>query len=121
MTAVGHHRPARGIRLWFAVLGGIAAWLVHLGFVSAFVQYTCNVHGTVWVQHAVTAVTAVITLLAMALAFEYARAGTDALDADTHSAQLRFLGLFGLIVGAINLALILLEGSYVIFLTPCHR
>jgi hypothetical protein len=32
------------------------------------------------------------------------------------AAQLRFLAQLGLLVGAINLALILLEGSYVLFI-----
>ena len=47
------------------------------------------------------------------------RGSRDPEDADTPGGQLRFLGLLGLMVGAINLALILLEGSYAIFLEPC--
>ena len=47
------------------------------------------------------------------------REGRDREDADTPGGQLTFLGLLGLMVGAINLALILLEGSYAIFVEPC--
>jgi hypothetical protein len=104
---------------WFAVTGGIAAWIVHLVFSASVVRLLCDYPGWTWVLHVATALTAAVTLAAMAVSAALVREGRDPEDADTPGGQLRFLGLLGLLVGAINLALILLEGSYAIFVDPC--
>ena len=70
-------------------------------------------------DHAATALTAAVTLVAMAMSAALVREGRDPEDADTPGGQITFLGVLGLMVGAINLALILLEGSYAIFVDPC--
>ena len=113
--------PHGGFRLWFAVFGGIAAWLAHLVFESSFTRHACNAHGTSWVQHVATGVTAAVTLLAMAWSYRLLRASGGA-DEDGGSAwdRTRFLALFGLITGAINLLLILFEGSYALVITSCR-
>ena len=120
MNEQTHIVPEGGLKVWFAVLGSIAAWLVHLSFVSSFVQYTCNVSGVVWVQHLVTAITAGITLWAMALSLQMVReAGATDEEAGTPAGRTRFLGLLGLLFGAIDLLLILAEGFYVILVHRC--
>ena len=45
-----------------------------------------------------------------------ARAGDDSEEAGTPAGRIRFLGLCGLLINAINLMLILLEGSYIYFI-----
>ena len=121
----GHEGPGtieklrRGVPLWYAVVGGIGAWTVHLVFLSSFARFTCNQKGTTWVQHLVTLVTAGATVLAMSLALSMVRRGNDDESAGTEPGRTRFLGLVGLLIGGINLALILLEGSYVLFINPC--
>ena len=72
-------------------------------------------------MHAVTGVTAVATVAAMALAYGLFRAGGDDDAAGSAAGRLRFFGMLGLLLGAVNLALILLEGSYVELLPRCGR
>jgi len=117
--------PARrSVLVWFAVFGGVAAWTAHLLFFVSMVQYTCNVGGDVWVLHLVTALTAAATIAAIALSANLLRIARDNGrgaddDRDTPDARLRFLGGLGVLVGAINLLLILAEGSLVPFLRRC--
>lgn len=112
------HSIASAIRsaflVWYAVLGGVAAWTIHLMFLASFVQFSCNA-GYTWVMHAVTAGTAVMTLVAMALSLRLVRLGADPDDQASEASRTRFLGRLGLIVGTFNLALILAEESYGVF------
>lgn len=103
----------RAVLWWFPLAGPIGAWTVHLVFLASWVRHGCNT-GTEWPMHLVTAVTAVIALAGIVLSRRLVRLGADAEDADTAAGRLRFLGLLGLVVGIFNLALILLEGSYVL-------
>jgi hypothetical protein len=113
--------PHGGFRLWFAVLGSIAAWLTHLIFESSFTRYTCNARGSSWAQHAATGVTAAITVLAIVWSLQLLRASTGS-DEGGGSPwdRTRFLALFGLITGAVNLLLILFEGSYALLINSCR-
>jgi len=95
---------------WYAVVVPITAWLVHLTAEASLVQHTCNASGTQWPMHAVTAVCVAVTLSAMAVALRMSQ---------TPEGPWRFLGLLGVIVGSANLVLILLEGSYVVFIKAC--
>ncbi len=110
----------RFVTVWYAVLGGVGAWTAHLLFEASFMKYTCNSHGYVWVMHLATAVTALATVAAMVLSWRLLRVsqGSDEAAADA-GGRLQFLGYAGLLIGAINLALILLEGVYVVFLHRC--
>ena len=107
------------VATWFAVLGGIGAWLVHLTYAASVVRLTCEHPGLIWSIHAVTAVTALVTVFAIVMSAGLVRESADDESAGTRAGQIRFLGLMGVLVGAINLALILLEGSFAIFLRPC--
>jgi hypothetical protein len=112
----------RGITVWFAVFGGVAAWTLHLLFVAAFVEYSCNVGDVEWPMHLATAVTALLTIAAMGLSVRLFRSGRHhADDEPTPGGRLHYLGVVGLLIGAINLALILAEGSYVLALGSCVR
>jgi hypothetical protein len=128
MTAVQQLESAgrfrRGVLVWFAVLGGIPAWAGHLLFVASMARYTC-VHGGEWVIHLATAITAAVTIVAIALSTNLVRiakaAGADDPEDESASpdARLLFLGTLGVLIGGINLLLILLEGAYVPFLNRC--
>jgi hypothetical protein len=107
--------------VWSAALIGIPAWLIHLVFEAAMTGYTTSHPGWRWTLHLATAVTALATLAGMAICFELLRAADrtprDGAESDDASALniSRFLGGLGLLLGVTNLALILMEGSYVIF------
>jgi len=119
MNVVASRVARSGIATWFAVTGGIVAWIVHLTFAASIVELACEHPGWTVVLHLTTVLTAVVTVGAMGMAAVLVRGNPDAESADTRGGQLRFLGLMGLLVGAINLALILLEGSFAIFIKPC--
>jgi len=117
--------PSGGLRFWFAVLGGIVAWLAHLITLTSLVRYTCNVHGrTEWVEHAVTAAMALVTLAALGLCVQYLRSGATGSgpeadeDAGTPWGRTRFLATFGVLSNSVNLLLILAEGTYVFVIRP---
>jgi hypothetical protein len=106
--------------VWIAALIGVPAWIAHLSFLAAMVPFTDDHPGWDWTFHAATAVTALVTLAGMAVCWDLWRlAGHTVTDPDTPDASppalSRFLAFFGLLIGAINLALILVEGSYVVF------
>jgi hypothetical protein len=107
--------------VWAAVLIGIPAWIAHLVFEASMVQFTSAHPGWRWTLHLATGVTALVTLAGMVICVDLVRladrCGPGDVESDDASAATltRFLGVFGLLLGATNLALILLEGSYVIF------
>lgn len=111
-------RP-RGRVLWFAVLAGIAAWMVHLIALASLAQWTCNDDGKRWVLDALTVATAAVTVFAIWLCLGILRGAQDDEAGGTPAARNHWLAVFGLMMGAINLALILLEGSFAWFISPC--
>jgi hypothetical protein len=111
----------RGATVWYAAFGGVAAWTVHLVFEAAIVRWTADVRGWDWVLHAATVVCAGATVVAMLLSWRLrAAAGAADESASDDAGQLLFLGNLGLLVGAINLALIILEGIYAAVLYQPH-
>jgi hypothetical protein len=113
-------RYSEGV-VWTAALVGVPAWIVHLVFVASMAHFTTTHPGWRWSLHVATAITALVTLAGMAICFDLFRTASDAgpsgaeSDAASPMVLSRFLGAFGLILGAANLALILGEGAYVIF------
>jgi hypothetical protein len=108
-----------GLRVWFAVVGPIGAWMFHLVFLASISRYSCRSHWATWAQHAVTLAMAALTVLAIWICVGLVRQGKDDDAAATREGRARFLGYFGLINGVANLALIALEGSYVLFIHRC--
>ena len=111
-------RPG-GLTLWYAVLAGIGAWMGHLLLLSALAKWTCNEDGSRWILDVLTLVTAGATVLAMWLCAGIIRGADEDEAAGTPAGRTKFLGVFGMMTGGINLALILLEGSYAWFISPC--
>ncbi len=105
--------------LWTAALVGIAAWMVHLTLASGVVDFACNSKGSLWIVHLATLVTALITAAGTWICYGVMRTSGDDESSGTLAGNHSFVGVFGVITGAFSLALILLEGSYAIFLSPC--
>jgi hypothetical protein len=101
---------------WYALLGGIAAWTIHLLVLASIVRLTCNAHKYTSVMHVATAVTLLMTAVAIALSVRVLRAGSSDDTSDTDEGRHRFFGLLGVIIGVFNFALISLEELYVIVL-----
>ena len=111
----------RGVEVWYAVFGGVAAWTVHLVFCAAIVRWLANVHEGHWPLDVATAVCVVATLVSLALAWRLYRAASGADEGAADDAgQLLFLASLGLLFGAINLALIVIEGAYAVALFQHH-
>ena len=112
----------RGIRVAYVFAGSTGAWMAHLFFASSFVQYTCDTPGTRWGQHVATLVCAAIAASAGWVGYRFYREGQpDTEDAGTRRGANHFIGLLGMIFAAVNLLLILAEGSYVVLIHPaCH-
>jgi hypothetical protein len=107
----------RGFEVWYAAFGGILTWTVHFMFLVAFEHWSYLHYQYRWTLHAATLVCALATIVAMLLCVRMLRAsgGVDP-SSNEDAGQLHFLAHLGLLLGAINLALILLEGSYVLFI-----
>lgn len=103
--------------MWYAVFGGVGAWTVHLMYLVCAEHWAHVHHQWAWTLNVCTAVTVLATIVALGLAGRLVKAAGGADEAgDDDSGQLLFLGRLGLLVGTINLALILLEGTYVVVL-----
>ena len=114
-----------GFTLWYALVAGVGAWMIHLVGLAAMVRLTCNDPSWNWALHGLTVVTVAITVAALWLAWKLERrarpaleptSSADVTDVSTESepSRNRFLGRIGLTVNAFSLALILLEEIYVI-------
>ena len=111
--------PDRGVVVWFALTAGIAAWVVHLAAFAALVEFVHD-HGYSWLFTVGNVVAIAITLVAGWLSWLIYRAGDDDEELGTPGGRMRFLGALGIVVNAINLVLIVAEGSYVYILSPGH-
>jgi hypothetical protein len=130
--------------LWFAVLGGAAAWTAHLFFGWGIEEIACSpaarspdvlgVSTAVWIG-AVTVVLALLTVAAGLLAYRFWRqAGgsgpNDHIEPDGGEAEsieevrggrVAFMALFGLASNALFLLIIVYGGVSLLLLRPCIR
>jgi hypothetical protein len=118
MTDVARSRPAM-TALWYGFSVGPVAWAVHIVGDAALVQWSCNDPRWKWTLHALTIATAIPTAIGLAICVGIARQARDPEDAATPGGRTDFLAKVGALSAAISLALILLEGSYVLFLHHC--
>ena len=58
MSAPASRVARSGLATWFAVTGGIVAWLVHLTFAASIVRLACEHPGWIPVLHVTTVLTA---------------------------------------------------------------
>lgn len=103
---VWRERARNQAGLWFALLGAPVAWLVHLGLSYLLVPHACAA-GSAAMLHVVTVVTVVAGAGALATAWRRRGAG----DA--------FLGLVGVAISLLFVAVTLLEGIQPVLVDPC--
>ena len=105
------------IAVWYALLGGIGAWTIHLVFFAAYVQFSCNVPGSTWLMHLITVITLAMTAFAMLLCWRMLRTSPANDEAsDLEGGRAEFIARLGLMIGVINFALIALEELYLVVL-----
>jgi hypothetical protein len=142
--AAGRRPVLASLLLWFAVLGGAAAWTAHLLAGWGLEEIVCSpVSGStellgaplVPVIGGITAALAVVALAALLVAFTVWRRGRgaaiEAAAAQTAGAEepgevarlerLAFMGLVGLLADLLFLAIIVYGGVALIFLGPCSH
>lgn len=98
---------------WFPVFGSIPAWALHLLALSALTRYSCNVPSSRWTLHAITAGTLAIAVLATLMSWRLVRGGAEETSPE-EPGRMAFLGRLGLIIGATDVLLIVLEEVYVL-------
>ncbi len=104
------------VLVWYAVLGSIGAWAVHLVLFAGYVRYTCNRAGTLWLMHVATAVTLAMSVLALGLCGRMLRRSEGDESSDEEGGRAQFLARLGLLIGVVNVALITLEEVYLLVL-----
>lgn len=114
------HSIVSGIRdavlVWYALLGSIGAWTIHLVLFAAYVRFSCNAPGSSWVMHVATAVTLAMTVLAMWLCRRMMRSSEGDESSDEEGGRTQFIARMGLMIGVLNFALIALEEIYLLVL-----
>lgn len=108
-TSAGELR--RQLLLWFAALGGAVAWSLHLLLIYGFQSVACAL-GTALAIHLLT-----VALAAIAAASVYVSIGIwrDA----SGSAARRWVGLASLLLNAIFLFSIVVQGLPALIVDPC--
>lgn len=101
------------VSTWFPVFGSIPAWTVHLLAITALARYSCTVPSSRWAFHVITAVTLAVAVLATALCARLVGEGGDETSPEGPG-RMAFLGRLGLLIGATDVLLILLEEIYVV-------
>jgi hypothetical protein len=109
-TAVVSRRDLRAA--WIAATLPIGLWIVHLSACAALVGYVCEHPNARWTLDALTIGLALACLPCGAVALMMMRRADRAL---------RFVGRLGVAFTVANLVLILWEGAYVLFLSPCRK
>jgi hypothetical protein len=113
--------PTRGFWFWYAVLGGIVLWAIHVTALSSLAATSCTHPTATWAMHALTVVLAAATIAAGWMCVMLIRGRGDHSEADPDvDGRLRFMALFGLLTQATSLMLIVWEGTYVPFLDACR-
>jgi hypothetical protein len=102
-----------GFVLWFAVLGGIVAWVVHVMAEASLVELSRSHPAVGWTLRGLTGGLALVTALAAWLSWRIWAGARAAEDEGTPAGRTAFLGLLGLIIAITNLVLILTEDAYV--------
>lgn len=103
-----------GLRLTYALFGGILAWLTHLIGQAALNGWVCRT-GQLWPMHVITVVTLAATLHVLLVSWRISR--------DTSSspgiAAARLLGFAAIVMNVFNAVLIVAEWVPVLVIHPC--
>ena len=113
-TSAPESARVSGIRIGYALFGGILAWMVHLIGQTALNGWVCR-SGQLWPMHAITVVTLLGALHALWVSWGIARDDRDV--ASVRAAQ--FLGFAGVVINVFNAVMIVAEWLPVVVLHPC--
>lgn len=108
------------LRLWYAILGGPAAWTAHLLVSYGFVYVACGT-GWIFLLYLTTLVAATMALGAGVVAWRIWRPshhGEQALRLRSVARQ-GFMGFLGLLMSILFFVIILVEGVPPLVLGPC--
>ena len=110
----GQHDRVSGLRLAYALFGGILAWMTHLIAQTGLNGWVCR-SGQLWPMHAITVVTLLAVLHAMWVGWRISHhaGGSQHLDAA------KFLGYLAVVINVFNAAAIVAEWAPVVVLHPC--
>ena len=104
-------RVRRQAALWFGLLGGAAAWVLHLNLTYLIVPHTCRWGQAPWMH--------LLTLAALAMAVAATVAGRRVWASGHGHDHRRFLGLAGAALSALFVLVIAFEGTQVLLIDPC--
>ena len=105
--------------LWLVLGAGMGAWAIHIVGGTAMARLSCNDSRYRWAEHGLTLATAAITAAALLVCVTLVRRTPGDDESSGPAGRTRFLGLVGALVNAISLALILVEGFYVLVFRGC--
>lgn len=103
-----------GLRIGYALFGGILAWMTHLIGQTALNGWVCR-SGQLWPMHVITVGTLLATLHALWVSWTIARDGRDGAGVEAA----RFLGFTAIVINVFNAAMIVAEWLPVVLLHPC--
>lgn len=104
-------------RLWFALLSGVTAWMIHLAGGAALTPAACE-HDIAWAVDALTAVTAVVCAAGALVGASIARRIPSA--DDPRSQGYRLLAFIAIVADVGSLVLVLGEGAMHIWIGVCQ-
>lgn len=104
----------------FGFLGGMATYAVYHLLSPTLVPLACGT-GAMWLLHLASAVAAVLIVAALVTALRIWRSGSRMAATSGATADLRtgFLGLCGVILDSLALAIIVYAEVHLFFLDPC--
>ncbi len=105
------------LTLWLPIF----FWMAHLGSTAALVEYVANHPSKWWIEWVDTGVLAAATAACIAGSALLGASVKATVRDGTAEGRTRFLAWQGVLAGLANLALILAEGSYVLFLPHAQR
>lgn len=105
------------VALWLPIF----FWLLHLSTLAALVVYIGNDPSKWWTAWVDTGLCAAGTIVCMVVAIAIGVSVDAHEDDGSPEGRTRFLTWQAVLAGLANLALILAEGSYVLFITAGHR
>lgn len=101
------------LELWFALMGGAAAWLLRLIVNASLVEYSCSISAT-WPVWATTGIATAIAAAALLVSLRYRR-----MSGDANRETARWLALLALMFNVLALIGIVFETLPVLFLDIC--
>ncbi len=107
-------RGVNYLALWFALMGGAAAWLLRLVVNASLVEYSCRIEAT-WPVWATTLIATAIAVGSLLMAWRYFRLGGDASLDTAH-----WLARLGLMFNALAIIGILFETLPILFIDVCR-